>query len=51
MWERFFMSIYIDDEQLLFHLQGKETSYVMQVVQDNYLAHLYWEKNTLLSWK
>ncbi|WP_455931078.1 alpha-galactosidase [Priestia aryabhattai] len=39
------MTIYIDDEQLLFHLQGKNTSYVMQVIRDGYLAHLYWGKN------
>ncbi|MDA7027608.1 alpha-galactosidase [Bacillus sp. CLL-7-23] len=38
------MSIYIDDEKRLFHLQGKNTSYVMQVVRDGYLAHLYWGK-------
>ncbi|MFE3892856.1 alpha-galactosidase [Priestia sp. YIM B13446] len=39
------MTIYIDDEQLLFHLQGENTSYVMQVIRDGYLAHLYWGKN------
>lgn len=44
MWE-VVMTIYIDDEQLLFHLQGKNTSYVMQVIRDGYLAHLYWGKN------
>ncbi|MFD1773972.1 alpha-galactosidase [Paenibacillus rhizophilus] len=38
------MTIYIDDDQLLFHLQGNNTSYVMQVIRDGYLAHLYWGK-------
>ena len=38
------MAIYIDDDQLLFHLQGKNSSYVMQVQRDGYLAHLYWGK-------
>lgn len=38
------MSIRIDEEKLLFHLQGKKTSYVMQVIRDGYLAHLYWGK-------
>ncbi len=39
------MSIHIDDEQLVFHLRGKNTSYVMQVIRDGYLAHLYWGKS------
>ncbi|MNW36387.1 Alpha-galactosidase [compost metagenome] len=38
------MAIYIDKEKLLFHLQGSNTSYVMQVIRDGYLAHLYWGK-------
>jgi len=38
------MGIKIDEEKLLFHLQGKNTSYVMQVIRDGYLAHLYWGK-------
>ncbi|NOW06079.1 alpha-galactosidase [Clostridium beijerinckii] len=38
------MSIKINEEKLLFHLQGKNTSYVMQVIRDGYLAHLYWGK-------
>jgi Alpha-galactosidase len=38
------MSIKINEEKLLFHLQGKSTSYVMQVIRDGYLAHLYWGK-------
>ena len=35
------MSIFVDEQRLLFHLQGKETSYVMQVVNGT-LVHLYW---------
>ncbi|WP_336078616.1 alpha-galactosidase [Paenibacillus sp. 203] len=38
------MTIHIDKEKLLFHLQGSNTSYVMQVIRDGYLAHLYWGK-------
>ncbi|MDY8025755.1 alpha-galactosidase [Paenibacillus polymyxa] len=38
------MAIHIDKEKLLFHLQGSNTSYVMQVIRDSYLAHLYWGK-------
>ncbi|MEK3948899.1 alpha-galactosidase [Paenibacillus sp. FSL H7-0703] len=38
------MAIHIDKEKLLFHLQGSNTSYVMQVIRDGYLAHLYWGK-------
>ena len=38
------MSIKIDEEKLLFHLQGKNTSYVMQVIDHGYLSHLYWGK-------
>lgn len=38
------MSIKIDEEKLQFHLQGKNTSYVMQVIKDGYLVHLYWGK-------
>lgn len=37
------MPIYIEKETLRFHLQGKTTSYLMQVV-DGYLVHLYWGK-------
>ena len=38
------MGIKIDEEKLLFHLQGKNTSYVMQVIKNGYLSHLYWGK-------
>ncbi|ADM68551.1 Bifunctional alpha-galactosidase/sucrose kinase AgaSK [Paenibacillus polymyxa E681] len=38
------MAIYIDKEKLLFHLQGSNTSYVMQVIRGGYLSHLYWGK-------
>ncbi|MGF9697289.1 alpha-galactosidase [Paenibacillus sp. MABNR03] len=38
------MSIYIDDEHLIFHLKSKKTSYVMQVTKGGYLSHLYWGK-------
>lgn len=38
------MAIHFDSEQLIFHLQGKGTSYVMQIIGDGYLSHLYWGK-------
>lgn len=38
------MAIHINGDQRLFHLQGKNSSYVMQIVRDGYLAHLYWGK-------
>lgn len=38
------MGIYVDKEERLFHLYGKQTSYVMQVIRDGYLVHLYWGK-------
>ncbi|WP_394886708.1 alpha-galactosidase [Clostridium butyricum] len=38
------MSIEIDNKTLLFHLKSENTSYVMQVVRDGYLAHLYYGK-------
>ena len=38
------MSIIIDDEKLLFHLQSDNTSYVMQVLRGEYLSHLYYGK-------
>ncbi len=37
------MGIYIDEQLKLFHIQGKTTSYIMQVV-NGYLVHLYWGK-------
>lgn len=33
-----------DPEKRLFHLQGKDTSYVMQVIRGGCLSHLYWGK-------
>lgn len=36
------MGIIFDARQRVFHLQGKDTSYCLQIVRDGYLAHLYW---------
>ena len=36
------MGIKIDDKKCLFHIQGKNTSYIMQVLEGGYLAHLYY---------
>lgn len=38
------MSIFINEEQQVFHLQAKNTSYIMKVVEDKYLANVYWGK-------
>ena len=36
------MGIKIDNKKSLFHIQGKSTSYIMQVLEGGYLAHLYY---------
>ncbi|MGP7817173.1 alpha-galactosidase [Niallia sp. 01092] len=36
------MAVHFDEKNKIFHLNAKNTSYVMQVIKDNYLAHLYW---------
>ncbi|MGZ0879258.1 alpha-galactosidase [Priestia megaterium] len=36
------MGIQFNEKDKLFHLQSKDTSYVMQVIGDGYLSHLYW---------
>ncbi|WP_096187604.1 alpha-galactosidase [Evansella halocellulosilytica] len=38
------MSIIFNKESKTFHLTAKNTSYVMQIIKDGYLAHLYWGK-------
>jgi hypothetical protein len=38
------LSIHYDPKERIFHLRGKDTSYVMQIIKDGYLAHLYWGK-------
>ncbi|MDP4171958.1 MAG: alpha-galactosidase [Bacillota bacterium] len=41
------MGIHFDSKRQIFHLKAKGTSYVMQIVRDGYLAHLYWGKRVL----
>lgn len=36
------MAIHFDSKNNRFHLQAKDTSYVMEIVRDGYLLHLYW---------
>lgn len=36
------MPITFDSDKQLFHLHGKGTSYVMQIVHGGYLCHVYW---------
>ncbi len=38
------MGIMYDEKQKMFNLQTKNTSYVMALVRDKYLAHVYWGK-------
>ncbi|WP_160677965.1 alpha-galactosidase [Clostridium sp. C8-1-8] len=38
------MGITYNENNKTFHLKALDTSYVMQVVKDGYLAHLYWGK-------
>jgi alpha-galactosidase len=38
------LGIHFDSKERVFHLKGKDTSYVMQIIKDGYLAHLYWGK-------
>ncbi|GAA4070442.1 alpha-galactosidase [Amphibacillus indicireducens] len=38
------MAIYFDHETKMFHLQSKSSSYIFQIVNGGYLAHLYWGK-------
>ncbi|MCR5691127.1 MAG: alpha-galactosidase [Eubacterium sp.] len=36
------MGILIDREQQVYHLQTQNTSYIIGVIQDKYLGHIYW---------
>lgn len=36
------MAIKFDEKNKVFHLQAKDTSYVMEIVRDGYLLHQYW---------
>ncbi|MDF2504751.1 MAG: alpha-galactosidase [Clostridium sp.] len=38
------MAITVNEESLLFHIQGKNTSYIMKILKGGYLSHLYWGK-------
>jgi alpha-galactosidase len=38
------LSIHYDPKGKFFHLKGKDTSYLIQIIKDGYLAHLYWGK-------
>lgn len=38
------MGIDFDPKQQIFHLKGKDTSYIMQIIKGGYLAHIYWGK-------
>lgn len=36
------MPIIYDNSRKIFHLQTGNTSYIMQIVKEKYLVHLYW---------
>ena len=38
------MSIIYEEKNKVFHLQTKNTSYIMKVIKDKYLGHVYWGK-------
>ncbi|CAH1208221.1 Alpha-galactosidase AgaA [Paenibacillus auburnensis] len=38
------MSILYDEQNRSFHLSTSETSYIIQIIRDGYLAHRYWGK-------
>ena len=38
------MAIHYDEQSKIFHLTTRDTSYVLQIVRDGYLAHRYWGK-------
>lgn len=42
------MGILINEELKVFHLQTKNVSYIMKVVDGKYLAHVYWGKKMAL---
>ncbi|KRQ86516.1 Alpha-galactosidase [Caloramator mitchellensis] len=39
-----FTNIYFDSEKKVFHLKAKDTSYIMRIIRDGYLAHIYFGK-------
>ena len=39
------MSIYFNPQHKCFHLVACNTSYVIQIVKDNRIAHVYWGKH------
>ena len=39
------MPIVYDKSRKIFHLQAGDTSYIMQVVKEKYLVHLYWGRH------
>ncbi|MDK2809998.1 MAG: alpha-galactosidase [Petroclostridium sp.] len=43
------MSIIYNESNRIFHLQAKDTSYVLQVLERGYVAHLYWGKKVKTS--
>lgn len=43
------MSIIYNESNRIFHLQAKDTSYVLQVLERGYVAHLYWGRKVKTS--
>ena len=38
------MAVKYDEQQKIFHIFSKNTSYVTGIVREKYLTHLYWGK-------
>ena len=38
------MPISYFEENKTFHLQAKDTSYIIQIIESKYLQHIYWGK-------
>lgn len=38
------MGIYYNEKNKIFHLQAKDTSYIMEIFKSGYLVHLFWGK-------
>lgn len=38
------MAVLFDEKERLFHLQAKDTSYILQVLETGHVAHVYWGK-------
>ena len=40
------MGIQFDEQQRVFHLQGKDVSYILSILKNNQLGHIYFGKKS-----